>query len=266
MSRVYLVHNGADGMETQANALRTSGFEVDTFDNDGDYDLVKKSMVRWRKAPPEVFVLDMTRRPSVNKYLGVMIRGRESFKTIPIVYAGGDAEKMEPIKRAIPDAVFSSWRGAVKAIRKALVAPVETPAKKPQIMDLYKDRTVCQKLGIEEGMRVGIVDPPRELESLLTGLPEGVELVEETGPAMRVTLWFVRDYDLFLTMLTKMIRVAAISKLWVAFPKKRPGSKDTINQKLVREAIRAAGLVEYKICSMGDVWSAMAFSARKSDA
>jgi hypothetical protein len=53
---------------------------------------------------------------------------------------------------------------------------------------------------------------------------------------------------------------AAKSRLWVVYPK---GKTSPLTQFTVREEAKAVGLVDYKICSVNDTWTAMLFTVKK---
>jgi hypothetical protein len=121
------------------------------------------------------------------------------------------------------------------------------------MMERYAARTTAQKLGIEKGSEVALIDPPRDYLELI-----GTPVTEvESGP---VTLWFVTDPGSYQEALPRMRGLVTKTKLWIAWPK---GTRKGLNQNLIREAAFAVGLVDYKVCSMGDTWSAMLFARRK---
>ncbi len=51
--------------------------------------------------------------------------------------------------------------------------------------------------------------------------------------------------------------------LWIAWPKKAASPAIDLTQQAMREAGLAAGLVDYKICSIDETWSALLFRRRK---
>ena len=52
--------------------------------------------------------------------------------------------------------------------------------------------------------------------------------------------------------------------LWVAWPKKASKVASDLNQNVVREIGLAAGLVDYKVCSIDWTWSGLLFTRRRS--
>ena len=51
--------------------------------------------------------------------------------------------------------------------------------------------------------------------------------------------------------------------LWIVWPKKSSGVTSNVSQGVVREVGLAAGLVDYKVCSIDETWSGLRFTRRK---
>ncbi len=128
------------------------------------------------------------------------------------------------------------------------------------MMERYSSRTVAEKLGIQAGSAVALMDPPRDYVAALGNLPADVELIEEPEDALAVTLWFVRDTSALQMAVRGMRGLAPRTKLWIVWLKGRGALTD----KLVREMANRVDLVDYKICAVNAQWSAMAFARRKS--
>ena len=65
-------------------------------------------------------VIDLSRMPSHGKYVGAWLRGSKSTRHIPLVFVGGEAEKVAAIKKQMPDAVYASVAGIGAALKKAI--------------------------------------------------------------------------------------------------------------------------------------------------
>jgi hypothetical protein len=128
------------------------------------------------------------------------------------------------------------------------------------MMQGYEKRTTAQKLGIREGSTVGLIDPPPDYVRVLGELPSGATLEEDPTRACAVTLWFARDAGEFAAEISKRRMWAARSRLWIVWQK---GRRQGLNGDFVRAAALPCGLVDYKICSLDAVWTAMAFAVRK---
>src|SRR5215472_15733884 len=101
MARVRLFHWKAEEAEPLISEIKAAGHRVDYEDDFGAY-------WRERKSPQDVFVIDLTRRPSHGREVAIALRGYKLSRHVPIVLVGGDPEKVEGIRKVLPDAVYTS--------------------------------------------------------------------------------------------------------------------------------------------------------------
>ncbi len=124
------------------------------------------------------------------------------------------------------------------------------------------DRTTAEKLGIKAGARVALIDPPADYMRVLGKLPKDASLEEEPAETLPLTLWFVRDPDAYAAGLPDVRRRAAKTRIWIIYPKGRTASG--LTQGFIREAALAVGLVDYKVCSVNEVWTGLLFTRKKT--
>ena len=249
-----MVHFRAGEAAPLLRDVQACGFTVN-FPDDGSVRTIMRGV---QQSIPEVAVIDLGRLPSYGREIGVWLRGRRATRHVPLIFVGGEAEKVAKVRELMPDAAFITLAELPAALGK--VKAVESPIIPPPMMDRYQGRTVAQKLGIRDGMGVAVINAPRDYAGVLGPLPEGATLVEEGGPQAE-TVWFIHEPEDLLTSLAAMRKLASRTKLWVLW---RKGSKNGITQHFVREAGIEAGLVDYKICAVNGTWSAMAFARKKA--
>jgi hypothetical protein len=239
-------------------ALRAGGYTVDY---PGDKANSWRSL---RESPPLAAVIDLTRLPSHGRYVAAEIRATKSIRHIPIVFVDGDPDKVDSIRKVLPDAVYTSRARVASALKR--VKPLADPVAAPRMMN-RTDRTTAEKLGIKAGARVALVDPPPDYLRVLGKLPKEVELeevidmTEEPRETLPLTLWFVRDPDWYLAGLGRIRKRALTSRIWIIYPKGRNTSG--LTQGLIREAALSVGLVDYKVCSVNEVWTGLLFTRKK---
>ena len=252
MPRVRVIHWKPEEAVPLLEVLREAGFEAECQPLTGG-----SVLTDLRRVQPDALVIDLSRLPSHGREVGVHVRASKSLRAIPLIYVGGAAEKVAAIRALLPDAVYTSVAGAGSAVRSALHDRVASPVV-PKID--YSGRTVAEKLGIKAGSTVAAVDAPSGYPRMLGPLPAPVEF-DETGD---VTLWFVHDADGLRAALPQMRKLAGETKLWVLWQKQ--SKVRAMNQNFVRESALATGLVDYKICSVSEAWSAIALAVprRKS--
>jgi hypothetical protein len=234
-------------------SLRAAGYEVIYSETSQS-----PSVVKIKEDSPAAIVIDLSRMPSHGRYVGAWVRGSKSTRNIPLVFVGGETEKVAKIKRDLPDAAYTSPSRLVQTIQK--LKPPSNPIVPRQMMQTDPARTTAQKLGITKPMRVGLIDPPVDYERVIGALPEGATLAEDARGACPVTLWFVHDPGDFEAALPARRSIAAKSRLWIVW---RKGRRDGLNGNFVRQAALDLGLVDYKICSLDGLWSGMVFAVKK---
>ena len=159
----------------------------------------------------------------------------------------------------LPDAVFcpfSRLKSWVRQLKKS-AAPV-VPVS---MMDRYGARTTAQKLGVREGDAVRLIDAPRDMPGALGELPLRVTFVESSPAA--VTLLFAIDPQTFFQRLSEFRSLATMTKLWVCW-RKGKSMGGGVSERLVRETGISLGLVDYKVCSINEIWSGLLFSYKTS--
>jgi hypothetical protein len=252
MARLRLVHWKAAEAAPHVDLLRKAGHEVDYQER-----FMPGAI---RAGAPQAVIIDLTCAPSSGREVAIHMRGTKATRLIPIVFAGGEPEKVAAIRELLPDAVYTSWTRILPALKKALAHPPDDVIAPPKMMDRYADRPVAQKLGITAGSAVNVIDPPRNFPALLGAIPEGVSFHENERGSGSVTLWFIRDAEEYRSAIPKHRAIARRSKLWIVWPKGEAGKRAGITQNVVRETALAVGLVDYKICAVDDTWSAILFA------
>jgi hypothetical protein len=253
MPRVRLFHWRASEAKPLIELLRAAGYTVDYAGESANGDF--RSL---RQSGAYACVIDLTRLPSHARYVAAAIRGSKSLRHIPIVFVDGEPEKVERIRKDLPDAVYTSRAKLAAALKR--VKPLVDPVVPRQMMQTPATRTAAQKLGIRQDMRVAVIDAPLDYLRAIGPLPAGASLEEDPEEALPIALWFVRDPDSYMNSLPRMRAITAQSRLWVVWPK---GGKSGITQTLIRQSALAVGLVDYKICSVNETWSGMLFTRKR---
>jgi hypothetical protein len=255
MARVRVFHWKAAEAGPLLDKLRACGYETE-YDERVDYAILPAL----KRSPPAAVVIDLSRLPSHGREVATALRGSKATRLIPIVFVDGLPEKVEAIRRHLPDAVYTSLGRLASALKQAIAkAPVE-PVVPAQMMERYAGKTACAKLGIGAGTRVAVVDPPANYVAVIGEAPANVQFEEEGRCPL--TLWFVHDLDGWRSALPRIRVVAGRGKLWILWRKQAAGKRSGVTQQMIREEAAAVGLVDYKICSVNETWSAMLFARR----
>jgi hypothetical protein len=175
MRRARLFHWKSQEAGAFIAKLRGAGFEVVH-----NAETQSPSVRELKESGVAAVVVDLSRLPSHGKYVGAWVRGSKSTRHLPLVFVGGEAEKVAAIREQIPDAVYSSVADVGAALKKAIARPPKDPVVPKQMMETEPGRTAAQKMGIREGSVVGLIDPPAHYLKVLGVLPEGVVLEEDS--------------------------------------------------------------------------------------
>lgn len=130
----------------------------------------------------------------------------------------------------------------------------------------YSGTPLAKKLGIKEGSRILLVNPPETFQSELGELPEDVVFVKRATNAIDIILFFVlTERELARDFAKLAARLVANGMIWIAWPKKSSGvATDLVFDSVQRIGLNA-GLVDVKICAVDEIWSGLKFVYRLKD-
>src|SRR4051794_8845882 len=205
-----------------------------------------------RQDPPHVILIDLVRMPSYGRTMGVLLREQKALGPIPLAFVVGDPGKAALVRSTLPDALFASWEKVEAAIRKAASAGPKAP-----VAPRYPENPLTKKLGIADGSKVALLHTP--IGFVLPGgspvkRPDDADVVMSFHKGS-VTL--TRELPALAAMMRKG------RKVWVLWPKRTAGVPSDLTMPAIRELASNEGLVDYKVCSVDETWSAMALGKRK---
>jgi hypothetical protein len=116
----------------------------------------------------------------------------------------------------------------------------------------YTGKPLPKKLGIKAGHKVCLLGAPRRIVRTLTPPNAEVRISEDLRqPLVDIAVLFVdRIADLERRFTEIAARIHPAGGFWVAFPKKKRGAD--VTEEVVRRIALAAGMVDNKVCSMGE--------------
>jgi CheY-like chemotaxis protein len=259
MTRVRLVAWREEAGREWAEALGAEGYAVEFEATDGG------TLLKALKAnPPEAVVIDLSRSPAFGRDLGVALRIHRATREVPLVFLDGAPEKVEVVRRVLPDAHYAEPAEISEVLRQALAAPLSDPIVPASALAGYSGTPLPKKLGIKESMRVLLVGAPAGFLDTLGTLPAGVSLGKRFGPGVDLVLWFVRSHQELRGGMDKWAGRVVKGGLWIIWPKQGSDIESDLKQDLVRKTGLAAGLVDYKIAAVDETWSGLKFAVRKN--
>lgn len=257
MPFIRLIHWNANEAEERAKILHAIGHEV-------VHKLMNPAGLReLRENPPDAVAIDLGRLPSQGRDLGMNIRKYKSTRHVPLVFIGGDPEKVKGIKKVLPDATYTSWEEIEYSLEEAIANPPSDPVTPDSIFDVYKGTPLQKKLGIKPNSVVALIGAPEGFEGTLGELPEGVTVRRKARGRADLILWFTKSKRVLKKRIERMADYIGEGYLWIIWPKKASKVETDLSQVVVRKIGLDSGLVDFKICSVDKTWSGLCFTRRK---
>jgi len=130
----------------------------------------------------------------------------------------------------------------------------------------YSGTPLPKKLGIKEGSRIALVNPPNDFQSELGELPNDVKFLKPVTKSLDIIIFFVLSERVLARDFAKLAeRLVANGMIWIAWPKKSSGVATDLSEGRVRQIGLDAGLVDVKICAVDETWSGLKFVYRLKD-
>jgi hypothetical protein len=257
MANVVLVHWNEQEAKERARALKAFGYKPKLM-----FDSEKRNLAEIREHPPELFLIDLSRLPSQGREIAGHFRRAKATRNVPILFVGGDPERVNTARKLIPDAEFAVWEEIRAAMKRAIKNPPRNPAV-PSTMASYSASALPKKLGIRDNSSVMLINPPNRFERKLDPLPAYTKIVDDPQDANVAVLFALSLTELardFPALANALPNKAA---LWIAWPKKASGVKTDLDGNIVREFGLDAGWVDYKVCAIDETWSGLCFARKK---
>lgn len=258
MTRICLIHWKADEATKRIETLKAAGYDVEYKELNGD------SFKALKNDPPSAFVIDLSRMPSHGMEVGSALRGYKATRTVPLVFVEGEPAKVERIRKLLPDATYTTWSRIRSSLKSALANPPANPVKPDSNLAGYSGTPLPKKLGIKANSTVALLNAPRDFETTLGALPEGVIFIEEAKSHAELIVWFIRTRFELESRIVEMRNATGNGGLWIAWPKKTSGVVSDLTENIIRDTGLAVGLVDYKVCAIDATWSGLKFAVRKT--
>jgi hypothetical protein len=124
------------------------------------------------------------------------------------------------------------------------------------VTDTSAATPLWKKLGLKPGCTLALVGTPDGFA--IPDLPEGVRVLERASEPLDVTLFFTsREKTLRGRMSLLVPWIAERGALWIAWPKQASGRETDLGDEVVRAIALECGLVDNKVASIDETWSAL---------
>ena len=130
----------------------------------------------------------------------------------------------------------------------------------------YSKTPLVRKLGIKEGFKMCVINPPGNYWELLGDLPDGVSIwkLDEGG------LDFIHFFTRHRAQLEESIgalkaKMVPAGLIWVSWPKKASRVPTDLDENVVRKVALRSGLVDTKVAAVDETWSGLKLVIRLKD-
>ena len=137
------------------------------------------------------------------------------------------------------------------------------PATKPAAAHVVYNTPLPQKLGVKGAFKVALLASPKGFTASLKPLPAKVSFTARPEADADLFIGFAKTTSELQAHILAIPATATRQTLWLAWPKKASGVPSDLDGNIVRTTGLAAGWVDYKVCSIDDTWSGLAFKRRK---
>lgn len=215
---------------------------------------------------PAVVVFDLDRLPSHARAIAEALRNSKSARHIPLLFAGGDSAKLDRVRAENPHSAYASWAEAPQVLTRLLDTPPGRTAEPLRAPPNYSATPLPRKLGIitasASPRHITLLAAPEGFTEKLGDLPTAITFSQRMTANTVLALCFVSTpADLNATVDLLAERLPQSASAWIVHPKQQ--HKPGFNQNHVRDVALARGLVDYKVCSIDDDWTALKFAHRK---
>jgi hypothetical protein len=125
------------------------------------------------------------------------------------------------------------------------------------------EKSLIDRLGIKDGFRVIILNPPNSYADILRLLPRCVNLEKELSGHLDFIQFFTQkreELEVKFPLLKQALALSGV--LWISWPKHSSGIKTDLNEGVIRDIGLSNGLVDVKILAVDEIWSALKFVYR----
>jgi hypothetical protein len=130
----------------------------------------------------------------------------------------------------------------------------------------YSGTPLPKKLGIKDGFRVLLVNPPVEVRSELKPTLVGCQIVADGEGGLDFVMVFTKSRAELKGTFARICKsLAPAGMLWVSWPKKSSGVASDLDENVIREIGLGVGLVDVKVCAVTETWSGLKFVRRLKD-
>jgi hypothetical protein len=111
MKNIFFIHWNEEELKEKIAPLKKAGYKV-------DYHFSTGTRADFKDNLPDVLIISLDRLPSHGKAYAEWLWEAKKRQPIPVIFCGGQEEKVFPLKEKFPKAIFCSPEALVKELDK----------------------------------------------------------------------------------------------------------------------------------------------------
>lgn len=130
----------------------------------------------------------------------------------------------------------------------------------------YSKKSLAAKLGIKEGIRIALLNQPKNYSETLGRLPAGVTVIKNLkGPVEFIHFFTTSRRELESTFPKLKRNLVQKGMLWISWPKGSSNVETDLKENAIIETGLKNGLVDVKVAAIDETWSGLKFVYRLKD-
>jgi hypothetical protein len=122
----------------------------------------------------------------------------------------------------------------------------------------YSGTALEKKLGIKENFRIRLIHAPENYFDFFMEWPSNIEISDDPRKKKNLIHLFTKEFSVYYTLLPLLKEeIEQNGMIWVSWPKKSSKISSDVSEDLIRNYALETGLVDIKVCSVNEVWSAL---------
>jgi Protein of unknown function (DUF3052) len=122
----------------------------------------------------------------------------------------------------------------------------------------YSGTALEKKLGIKENFRIRLIHAPENYFDFFMEWPSNIEISDDPLKKKNLIHLFTKEFSVYYTLLPLLKEeIEQNGMIWVSWPKKSSKISSDVSEDLIRNYALETGLVDIKVCSVNEEWSAL---------
>jgi len=122
----------------------------------------------------------------------------------------------------------------------------------------YSGTALEKKLGIKEKFIIRLIHAPENYFDLFMEWPKNIKISDDPRVKKNLIHFFTKEFSEYYSLLPLLKKeIEQNGMIWVSWPKKTSKIVSDVAEDLIRNYALESGLVDIKVCSVNEVWSAL---------